>query len=142
VSFQYPASQSTTSLLSTAEQVIAVPAAAFSTGVHASQSAVEAALKVPAGHALQVVAAVETAPLPATASATLPAAHVLQAEASVSSLYSPAPHAVQPPPSVAQPWPSEQLTQWVDPVFPVLSFPFKIVRPLQDEQAFAPVPAE
>ena len=61
---------------------------------------------------MQVVAAVETAPVPAPTSATLPAAQVLQVEASVSSLYSPAPQSAQAPSSAVvlpdQPWPTPQ----------------------------------
>ena len=46
----------------------------------APQSAVESALNIPAPHAVHVVAAVETAPLPAPTSATLPAAQGLHCE--------------------------------------------------------------
>ena len=89
-----------------------VPSASAVVPAHAAQASVGAAENCPETHAVQVVAAAVTAPVPAPTSATFPAAQALQAEASVSSLYSPAPHAVQAPSSEvvlpAQPWPTPQ----------------------------------
>ena len=89
-----------------------VPSASAVVPAHAAQASVDAAENCPETHAVQVVAADVTAPVPALTSATFPAAQSAQAFVSSAAEYLPTPQTAHAVSAVVEPaagpWPAAQ----------------------------------